>query len=140
MQQKQRRALPIVMGIVAVAVVAIFATLLVVRSRQTPAIHVGEKNVSVAIISQQDGYDQQYSFDTELETLGDLLIENDLVTAEESAYGRFITAAGGIPGGADDRYWMIYVDDKAAETGMDDIALEDGAAYRLALEKPDLPQ
>lgn len=137
--KNKRNPLPIIMGVAGLLILALFGLMLYLNLRPGNTAQEGEKAIALSIVSEKDELQQDHSFTTELETLGDLLVEEKLVEYEDSAYGRFITSAAGIQGGENNYYWMIYVNGEAAQTGMDEIMLESGASYKLSLEESSFP-
>ena len=96
----------------------------------------GAKAIEIQIKSERDHYDKTYQYDTDAEFLGDLLVEKKLVTAPESAYGRFITEAGGLKADEANQYWWsLSVNGTMAMVGMDEIPLADGDHYTIELKQ-----
>lgn len=92
-------------------------------------------SVTVKIISERDNLDFEQTYTTSAATLGDLLVEKDLVTVENSAYGRYITAAKGFSQDASTgHYWMTKENGEYCQNGIDTTPLVDGNTYTLVLE------
>lgn len=95
------------------------------------------KEVTVEIISKRDGFNGKENYKTNIEYLGDLLKEENIVTDyEDSEYGMYIH---GVKNMADDPsaqyWWSISVDGKSATQGADALVLEDGKTYTLELKQ-----
>lgn len=95
------------------------------------------KEVTVEIISKRDDYNEKENYKTNIEYLGDLLKEENIVTDyEDSEYGMYIH---GVKNMADDPsaqyWWSISVDGKSATQGADALVLEDGKTYTLELKQ-----
>ncbi|MBR3771455.1 MAG: DUF4430 domain-containing protein, partial [Clostridium sp.] len=91
--------------------------------------------VSVEIVNENENYQKTYDYETEEQTLGGLLDKEGLIEAEDSEYGKFITAVEGMK--ADDskeQWWCVLVNGESAQTGIDGIQLEDGASYTLEMK------
>lgn len=95
------------------------------------------KEVTVEIISKRDDFNEKENYKTNIEYLGDLLKEENIVTDyEDSEYGMYIH---GVKNMADDPsaqyWWSISVDGKSATQGADVLVLEDGKTYTLELKQ-----
>ena len=95
------------------------------------------KEVTVEIISKRDYFNEKENYKTNIEYLGDLLKEENIVTDyEDSEYGMYIH---GVKNMADDPsaqyWWSISVDGKSATQGADALVLEDGKTYTLELKQ-----
>lgn len=95
------------------------------------------KEVTVEIISKRDDFNEKENYKTNIEYLGDLLKEENIVTDyEDSEYGMYIH---GVKNMADDPsaqyWWSISVDGKSATQGADALVLEDGKTYTLELKQ-----
>ena len=92
----------------------------------------GEK----AIVFQVTGHEGTKNFDfrTNAETLGDALMEQKLIDAEEGPYGLWVTAIFGEK--ADDsknQYWMFYKDGAELPAGISDTYIADGEHYEARI-------
>lgn len=95
------------------------------------------KEVTVEIISKRDDFNEKENYKTNIEYLGDLLKEENIVTDyEDSEYGMYIH---GVKNMADDPsaqyWWSISIDGKSATQGADALVLEDGKTYTLELKQ-----
>ena len=98
-------------------------------------LNEGEKRVTVEIISERDNLKFSKTYITTATTLGDLLVEKELVTVEESAYGRYITAAKGYSQDyTTGHYWMTKENGEYCAYGIDSTPLVNGHTYTLVLE------
>ena len=89
------------------------------------------KEVTVEVVSKRDDFNEKENYKTNIEYLGDLLKEENIVTDyEDSEYGMYIH---GVKNMADDPsaqyWWSISVDGKSATQGADALVLEDGKTY-----------
>ena len=92
----------------------------------------GEK----ALVFQVTGHEGTKNFDfrTNAETLGDALMEQKLIDAEEGPYGLWVTAIFGEK--ADDsknQYWMFYKDGAELPAGISDTYIADGEHYEARI-------
>lgn len=92
----------------------------------------GEK----AIVFQVTGHEGTKNFDfrTNAETLGDALMEQKLIDAEEGPYGLWVTAIFGEEAdSANNEYWMFYKDGVELSTGVSDTYIADGEHYEARI-------
>lgn len=92
----------------------------------------GEK----AIVFQVTGHEGTKNFDfrTNAETLGDALMEQKLIDAEEGPYGLWVTAIFGEEAdSANNEYWMFYKDGVELSTGVSDTYIADGEHYEASI-------
>lgn len=93
-----------------------------------------EVNLTLEIVSERDNVDTTTDYTTTSTTLGDFLIEENLVDYETSEYGMFIHGIDGMADDASEEYWWnIAVDGESAISGADSIELADGSTYTLTL-------
>lgn len=92
----------------------------------------GEK----AIVFQVTGHEGTKNFDfrTNAETLGDALMEQKLIDAEEGPYGLWVTAIFGEEAdSANNEYWMFYKDGAELPAGISDTYIADGEHYEARI-------
>ena len=89
------------------------------------------------IVVDKDGNATDFEIHTDKETVGDALLEVELITGEESEYGLFVKTVNGITADydVDQTYWAFYVNDEYALSGVDTTAIEDGKTYSFKVEK-----
>ncbi len=78
-----------------------------------------------------------YEIHTDKKTVGEALIELDLIQGEESEYGLYVKTVNGITidPDKDGSYWAFYVDDEYAQTGVDSTEITPNASYAFKAEK-----
>lgn len=78
-----------------------------------------------------------FTVKTDKETVGEALIEHELIDGEEGPFGLYVKKVNGIIADYDeDRYyWAFYIDDEASMTGVDSTEIEEGVVYRLERTK-----
>ena len=88
-------------------------------------------------VVDKDGNATNFEIHTDKETVGDALLEVELITGEESEYGLFVKTINGITADydVDQTYWAFYVNDEYALSGVDTTAIEDGKTYSFKVEK-----
>ncbi|MDR0914490.1 MAG: DUF4430 domain-containing protein [Oscillospiraceae bacterium] len=103
----------------------------------TPApVVLGEGETAFELsVTSADGT-KEYTINTSKQTLGDALLEVQLIEGTESEFGLYVTTVDGVA--ADEsanEYWAFYINDEMAATGVSSTNIEDGKAYALKLEK-----
>lgn len=88
-------------------------------------------------VIDKDGNATNFEIHTDKETVGDALLEVELIAGEESEYGLFVKTVNGITADydVDQTYWAFYVNDEYASSGVDTTAIEDGKTYSFKVEK-----
>ena len=95
------------------------------------------KEVTVEIISKRDDFNEKENYKTNIEYLGDLLKEENIVTDyKDSEYGMYIHGVKNMADNPSAQYWWsIWGDGKSATQGADALVLEDGKTYTLELKQ-----
>lgn len=91
-------------------------------------------SIEVTVINENEEYEKTYPIETDKKTLGDVLVEEEIIEYQDSDYGRFITAADGMR--ADDakqQWWNVQVNGESSQTGIDGIEIKDGDKYTLTM-------
>lgn len=95
----------------------------------------GEKTIVVEVKAE----DQTVTFtiNTDKDTVGEALLEHELIDGEDGPYGMYIQAVNGIVADydKDQSYWLFYIDGEYAMTGVDQTELADGTTYQLTYAK-----
>ena len=78
-----------------------------------------------------------FTIHTDKDTVGDALIEYELISGEEGAYGLYIKTVNGITADydVDQSYWAFYIDGEYAMTGVDGTKIDESARYTLEYAK-----
>ena len=99
------------------------------------ALGEGESTVTVEVTADERSV--TFTVSTDEATLGDALLALDLIAGEESQFGIYVKVVNGIVADydIDQTYWQVWVNGEAAMTGVDGVAIENGAAYRLVRTK-----
>ena len=118
----------------AVAALAVVAALMLGLWYFTrPQTQEGAKTVVVEVV-HGDGSAREFTYHTDLEYLGELLLAEKLVEGEEGACGLFITTVDGET--AQDslrQWWCITKDGEQADTGADATPIADGDHFELTM-------
>lgn len=97
----------------------------------------GEKSLFVDVKAE----DKVVAFviKTDCETVGDALLEHNLVSGENGAYGMYVKSVNGIVAdyNIDQSYWAFYKEGQYMQTGVDQTEFTDGDKFELVREKLD---
>lgn len=95
----------------------------------------GSKTVQVEV--KADDQSVTFTIHTDKETLGDALLEHNLISGEEGAYGLYVKFVNGIEADydKDQTYWAFYKNGEYMMSGVDTTAISDGEHYELVKEK-----
>ena len=105
-------------------------------STQPPAEAEGPKVSFTLVIVDDQGNETTQVIETAKTTVGDALMEKNLLEGEETQYGIMITSVNGIVAdyNTTGTYWAFYIDGEYAMTGVDQTDIVDGATYMLKVE------
>lgn len=84
-----------------------------------------------------DGNETNFEIHTDKTTVGEALLELDLIAGEEGPYGLYVKTVNGITADydVDGTYWAFYVNGEYGMTGVDQTAIEAGATYAFKVSK-----
>ena len=86
-----------------------------------------------------DGESNETAFEihTDKETVGEALLDLELIEGEEGAYGLYVKTVNGITVDydKDKAYWAFYVNGEYATSGVDTTAITEGDSYSFKVEK-----
>lgn len=91
----------------------------------------------VFVVVDKDGNETSFEIHTDKTTVGDALLEAELIAGETSEYGLYVKTVNGITADydVDQTYWAFYVNGEYAVTGVDSTTIEEGATYSFKVEK-----
>lgn len=83
-----------------------------------------------------DGKESHFVIKTNKTTVGDALLEHDLIAGEESEYGLYVKTVNGttLDYDKDGKYWAFYVNDAYATAGVDSTEIDETAKYYFKAE------
>ncbi len=92
----------------------------------------GGKDITITVV-HGDGSEKVFSYATDAEYLGDVLVSEQLVNGETGQYGLYFDTVDGEQAvwETDQAYWSILIGEEYATVGADGIVLTDGGAYSL---------
>ena len=115
-------------GIIAVILLCVVAVVLFINR---PSSQAGEmKSITVEVV-HSDGSKAEFSYQTDKTYLGELLVEEGLISGEKSTYGLYVETVDGetVDFAANGSWWYLACNGEEAMTGADMLELEDGAVY-----------
>lgn len=113
-------------------IVVLVAALLAVYAATRPAAAAGGKTITVTVV-HADGTSKDFTYQTDAEYLGEVLVAEGLVEGEDSEYGLYITKVDGEDAiyEEDGSYWALYEGDTYANQSADQTPITDGGTYSL---------
>ena len=89
------------------------------------------------IVVDADGNETDFVINTDKETVGDALLEQNLIEGEEGDYGLYVKTVNGITADydTDHTYWAFYVNGEYSNTGVDSTPVNEGDTYEFKVEK-----
>ena len=99
---------------------------------------IGEGEVEFNLtVSDFEGKSTVFAVCTNKKTVGDALLELELIEGEQSEYGLYIKKVNGITADydADGTYWAFYINGEYASSGVDTTDITAGANYELRVSK-----
>lgn len=96
----------------------------------------GSKEFAFTVVDKE-GNETAFEIHTDKETVGDALLELELIEGENSEYGLFVKVVNGITADydVDKTYWAFYVNGQYATSGVDTTAITEGETYTFKVEK-----
>lgn len=91
----------------------------------------GAKTVEVEVKAEDQSI--TFTIHTDKETLGAALLEHELISGEESAFGLYVKFVNGIEADydKDGTYWAFYKNGEMMMVGVDGAVIADGEHYEL---------
>ncbi len=98
---------------------------------------LGSGSKTVVVEVKADGSSVNFTVKTDKETVGEALLEHNLIAGDQGEYGLYVKAVNGIIADydTDKTYWGFYVNGEYAMTGVDVTKIEEGATYKLERTK-----
>ena len=95
----------------------------------------GAKTVKVEVKVEEQMI--TFTINTDKKTVGEALVENDLISGDEGAFGLYVKKVNGIVADYDvnQSYWAFYINGEMAMTGVDMTDIDETAIYRLEYAK-----
>ena len=102
---------------------------------QMQEIGEGEKSF-VFTVTDADGTETAFLVHTDKTTVGEALLELELIAGDEGAYGLYVKTVNGATYDydKDGKYWAFYVNGEYGMTGVDMTDITEGATYSFKVE------
>lgn len=110
----------------------VMAAFVVIYAATRPETAAGEKQITVAVV-HSDGAAVEFTYQTDAEYLGEVLLADGLIEGETDTYGLYIKVVDGERADydLDGAYWAFYQGEEYAAQGIDQTPIYDGDAFRL---------
>lgn len=88
-------------------------------------------------VTDNSGKETDFTINTDKTTVGEALLELNLIAGDESEYGLYVKTVNGVTldYDKDGMYWAFYVNGEYAQTGVDSTEITAGAEYAFKAEK-----
>jgi len=88
-------------------------------------------------VVDKDGNETLFEINTDKKTVGDALLELELIEGDAGDFGLYVKKVNGIVADydVDQTYWAFYVNGEYAMSGVDTTDVEAGAEYAFKVEK-----
>ena len=118
--------------VIALALVVVIGALLGLYVATRPETAAGAKTITVTVV-HGDGTSKDFTYHTDEEYLGPVLMAEGLVVGEMGPYGLMISAVDGEEAvwETDNAYWGLYVGQEYATSGADTTPVYDGSSFKL---------
>ena len=136
MNNSLKKLLSMILCVVLVAAMALFATGCMENGAPEETKDAAESVSFTVIVVDLEGKETTYEVTTTETTVGAALMAEELLAGEEGPYGLYIKEVAGIPldWDIDGKYWAVYVDGEYALSGVDSMAVTEGAVYTFKPE------
>lgn len=116
----------------AVAIVAVIALFLGVWFATRPDTTEGAKTITVEVV-HSDETSKTFTYHTDAEYLGEVLLDEGLIQGEQGDYGLYILEVDGEQAiyEEDGAYWALFQGDEYAMLGADQTVINDGDQFSL---------
>ncbi len=120
------------MIVTAVILVLAIALMAGVYAATRPETTAGGKSITVTVV-HGDNSSKDFTYQTDEEYLGPVLLAEGLVEGDMEQYGLVIYAVDGEAASWEENqsYWSILIGEEYATTGADGVVLTDGGHYSL---------
>ena len=118
--------------IAALALLVVIGLMAGVWMATRPETETGSKAYSVTVV-HKDGTVKDFAYRTDAEYLAEALLEEGLVSGEDSQYGLTIITVDGEDAvwDTDNAYWAIWIGEEMSMTGASETPVYDGSTFKL---------
>ena len=116
--------------IAAAALLVLVGVMVGVYGSTHPDAQTGEKTICVEVV-HKDESSKQFTYQTDAEYLGEVLLTEGLLEGENGPSGLYITAVDGEEAiyEVDNSYWAFYQGEEYATQGVDQTPIADGDEF-----------
>lgn len=110
----------------------------VTQSSDTQVTELGEGDTEFEFtVVYADGKEIKFNISTNQKTVGEALLEQELIEGEDGPYGLYVKTVNDETHDydVDGTYWSFYVNGEYATSGVDTTEIESGARYMFKVEK-----
>ena len=150
---RSKKALSFILCIVLIAAIALFTTACndnkkndtttttenAVSTTEAPkATVLGEGETKFTFtVTDLEGKETVFEINTDKKTVGEALLDLELIAGEDSQYGLYVKTVNGttLDYDKDGAYWAFYVDGEYATSGVDTTDIVAGTTYTFKAEK-----
>lgn len=103
-------------------------------AKYTEDVTLGEGSKTITVtVKDHEGKAVVFTIQTDAKTVGDALLENDLIAGDEGQFGLYVKVVNGLRADydKDHAYWGFNVNGETSLTGVDMTDLTDGGVYEL---------
>lgn len=88
-------------------------------------------------VTDADGLETDFTISTDKKTVGEALLEENLIAGDDSEYGLYVKTVNGVTldYDKDGMYWAFYENGQYASKGVDSTEVTAGAEYAFKAEK-----
>ena len=118
--------------IAVIAVVVIAACMAVIFIVLRPGTTAGHKTFTDKVV-HSDGSEKPFTYETDAEYLGEVLVAEGLIVGHDSQFGLYIDTVDGEDAIYEENgaYWALYVGEEYATQGIDQTPVTDGGTFSL---------
>ncbi len=105
--------------------------------QQTTAAQLGEGSIKFDFtVVDKEGNQTAFEIHTDKETVGQALLELELIAGDEGPYGLYVKTVNGITADFDKDgvYWAFYINGEYAVTSVDGTKITEGDHYSFQME------
>ena len=112
--------------------VIVAAAMAIIYACTRPGTAEGSKTFTVEVV-HSDGAEKAFTYHTDAEYLGEVLLAEGLIAGEDGQYGLYIITVDGEDAvwEEDGAYWALYEGEDYAMQGVDTTPVLDGSAFSL---------
>ncbi len=95
----------------------------------------GSKVFNFTVVNME-GEEVTLEVHTDKETVGEALLEHDVIAGEDGDYGLYVKTVNGetVDYDKDGKYWAFYINDEYGMTGVDATTITEGDSYAFKVE------